>query len=120
MKRSFSGLLLVLLLATAGCSRTTSIYESDDLVSIIHNNATEYTLLVYQDTAGRSLQVLRRKGICELMLIELGEGDYLLKEQGRDYRKLSSSSVVAIRSHMEELVLQVQRTGVVARRESTL
>ncbi len=119
MTRCFFGLLLALMLTLTGCARTSNIYESDDLVSIVHNNATDYTLLVYENTSGRTRQVLRRKGICELLLIETDEGTYILKERGQEPRKLSASTVAAVQAHLEELVLEGQTAGIVTRQQST-
>ena len=99
--------LLVVVLSTfvfAGCQSTSSAYEKDDLVTITHNSGSDYTLLVYRSTKGRTRKVLRKKGVCELLLIETDEGEFYLKERGQEARKLPLASVVAVEAHLEDLI----------------
>ena len=99
--------LLAILLSAfvfSGCKSTSSIYEKDDLITITHNSGSEYTLLTYRSVQGRTRKVLRRQGVCELLLIETDEGDYVLKERGQDPKKLSAATVAAVQTHLDELV----------------
>ncbi len=94
----------MLVVGLAGCGSTGSIYEREDLVTIAHNNISDYTLLVYQDTKGRTRKVIRRKGICEMMLVEMASGEYLFKERGRDARMVMPASVVDIEAYIEKII----------------
>ncbi|MFK7846421.1 MAG: hypothetical protein AB8G77_14070 [Rhodothermales bacterium] len=99
--------LLMVLVGTivfTGCKSTSSAYEKDDLITIAHNRGSDYTLLVYRSTKGRTRKVLRRKGVCELLLIESDEGEFFLKERGQEPRKLPLTSVQAVEAHLDELI----------------
>lgn len=97
-------LVVIIVFGLTGCRSVGSIYEQEDLVTIAHNNVSDYTLLVYQDTRGRTRKVIRRKGICEMMLVEVGAGEYLFKERGRDARVVMGENVVNIETYIEELI----------------
>lgn len=97
-------MVLVCTFVLTGCKSTSSAYEKDDLVTIAHNSSSDYTLLVYRSTKGRTRKVLRRKGVCELLLIESDEGEFFLKERGQEARKLPLTSVIAVEAHLDELI----------------
>ena len=78
--RHFVWLWLAGALLLMGCRTTASVYERDDLVTITHNKESDYTLLIYQSPTGRIRNVLRRKGVCELLLYETNDGDFFLVE----------------------------------------
>ena len=96
----------VLLFMASGCRHAASVYEQDDLVTIAHNKYSEYTLLVYENSEGRSRKVLRRKGVCELVLIEQDNGAFLLKERGHEAKILSLASLQAVEAHLESLLFK--------------
>lgn len=97
-------LLILCLTFIAGCKRTGSIYEQEDLVTIAHNSGSDYTLLVYRDTRGKTRKVLRRKGICEMMLVETDTGEFLFKERGHDARLVFGAGLELVESHIESLI----------------
>ena len=96
--------LVLALVFLSGCARTAELHELDDLLTIAHNEVTDYTLLVYRNPNGTIRRVLRRKGVCEMMLIETMAGDYYLKERGETVRKLEPTMISAVKSHLHELV----------------
>ena len=99
-------LLLAICIATllSGCARTSPLHEAEDLVTIAHNKVTDYTLLVYRNEDGSTRQVLRRKGVCEMTLIETHAGEFILKERGEASRKLNETMVEAVQSHLHDLI----------------
>lgn len=103
MRISFWAVCIVMLLAS-GCRHTATVYEQDDLVTIAHNKYSEYTLLVYENTHGRTRKVLRRKGVCEMVLIEQDNGAYVLKERGHEAKTLSLLALQAVEAHLEALL----------------
>ncbi len=93
---------------TSGCATTSSVYEEEDLVTVAHNKASDYTLLIYKTQDGLSKQVLRHKGVCELMLIETKRGEFVLKERGEELRKLEAEAVPAVLDRIEHFVYETQ------------
>ena len=65
---------------------------------------TDYTLLVYESDNGDKRQVLRHNGVCELILIETREGEYMLKKRGEDSRKLDPDLVPDVKNRMHNLI----------------
>ena len=53
-----------------------------------HNQNTNYTVLVYRDALGQLRQVVRKQGVCEMVITYTVTGDILLKERGADPRRL--------------------------------
>ncbi len=100
--RLFVSLLLAVLFT--GCKSTSSVHERDDLITIAHNAKSDYTLIVYRSEAGRMRKVLRKGGICELLLIETDKGQFLLKERGQEPRKLSARNVLDLESNLQDLI----------------
>ena len=96
--------LFVLSLFLCRCAGQSFIYESDDLETIAHNRTNDYTLLTYRNTWGGSRQVLRRKGVCEMMLIETDEGEFLLKERGQEPRRIGPSALGEIEARIEQIM----------------
>ena len=103
MRRLLPVLLLVFCVAT-GCTSTSTIHENEDLVTFSHNKMTDYTLLVYQSDNGDTRQVLRHNGVCELILIETHDGDYMLKKRGEESQKLDPHLVPDVKSRMQNLI----------------
>ena len=100
-------LLVVLaagLLLFSGCRSTASVYERDDLITIAHNKGSDYTLLVYQSATGRIRKVLRRNGVCELLLFEADDGDFYLKERGNEAKKLTAITMESVQAHLDKLI----------------
>lgn len=91
-------------LVLSGCARTVPRYENEDLVTIVHNEVSDYTLLVYRTGSGVTHQVLRRKGVCEMVLTETPAGEFLLKERGEAPRKINARMVAAVKNHLHELI----------------
>ncbi len=87
-----------------GCKSTASVYERDDLVTITHNKESDYTLLVYQSATGRIRKVLRRKGVCELLLFEADDGNFFLKERGHEPKKLTAMTMQSVQAHLDKLI----------------
>ena len=108
------------LLFLTGCAQSSPLYENDDLVSIAHNEVTDYTLLIYRSTEGTTRKVLRRKGVCELMLIETKKGEFWLKERGEDTRKLNETMVSAVKAQLQELVFNTAAKPQLSGTELTL
>jgi hypothetical protein len=76
----------------SGCSSTKPVspyYENDDLVAVQYNTETAYTLLIYQDQEGQTRHVLRKRGVCELVITYSGADDIALKERGAPERKIT-------------------------------
>ena len=96
--------VLAMLIAFNGCTSTSSIHEEEDLVTFSHNKVTDYTLLVYESDNGDTRQVLRHKGVCELILIETKDGEYMLKKRGEEKQKLEPQHVPDVKSRMETLI----------------
>ncbi len=86
-----STLLILLPCLLCACATTDSLklYQYD-LVSMIHNSENGYTLLVYHDGLGEARHVLRREGICEVVITYTSNGAIKLKERGRQERRIDS------------------------------
>ncbi len=86
-----STLLILLPCLLCACATTDSLklYEYD-LVSMIHNSENGYTLLVYHDGLGEARHVLRREGICEVVITYTSSGAIKLQERGRQERRIGS------------------------------
>lgn len=98
--------LMFCLAVSAGCKSTRTIYEQEDLITIAHNSGSDYTLLVYRNTRGQTRKVLRRKGICEMMLVETDSGEFLFKERGHEAKLVVGAGLRAIETHIEGLIYQ--------------
>lgn len=106
--RPVIGTLLLMLIGLTGCQSTTPNLGRDDLVTIVHNQESEYTLLVYQSPTGKLRKVLRRKGVCELQLIEAEDGDVWLKERGAEPRLLKDEHIMVIEEQLNAMVYDHQ------------
>jgi hypothetical protein len=78
-------------LCVAGCGTWRPAYnESDDLLVIQHNTYNDYLLMVYRDVLGQTRHVLRRGGICEVVLTYELDGSIRLKTRGKRERKIDA------------------------------
>ncbi|MEZ4701746.1 MAG: hypothetical protein R2834_15515 [Rhodothermales bacterium] len=94
--------LLILLLG--GCAPVSSLFESEDLVAVLHSNVSDYTLLIYRRPDGFERRVLRHAGQCELIL-ERREGDlYVLRERGAEPRRIEPETVAVLNARIEALI----------------
>ena len=104
MRRILPVLLLVFCVVS-GCTSTGTVHEEkEDLVTFSHNKMTDYTLLVYESENGDTRQVLRHSGVCELILVETKEGEYLLKKRGEEAQKINPEDVPYIKNRINSLV----------------
>ena len=101
--RSFVWVLFFTIACLMGCSSSVNLGR-DDLVRIMHNSESEYTLLVYQSPTGKLRKVLRKKGVCELLLIEAEDGDVWLKERGADMRLLTEAHTILVEAQLHALI----------------
>ena len=88
----------------AGCTSTSSVHEQNDLVTIAHNNNTDYTLITYRSSDGYLRKVLRKDGVFELLLMENEKGDFFLKERGQEPRRLTARNVIDLEASLQELI----------------
>ena len=86
-----STLLILLSCLLCACATTDSLklYQYD-LVSMMHNTENGYTLLVYHDGLGEARHVLRREGICEVVITYAANGAIKLQERGRQERRIDA------------------------------
>lgn len=101
-----TALLALLLSLTAACASTNEIatYEHDDLISVQHNDENSYTLLIYRDAVGQTRHVLRRSGICELVVTYTLTGDILMKERGEGERVITAVEASRLTHHINTLI----------------
>ncbi len=102
--RWYAALWPPLLIFVMGCTSTSSVYEAEDLVSVLHNTTTDYTLLVYRDAAGRERRVLRHGGVLELMVVELDEDHFVVKERGREAVRVEPVLVAVVHARIDALL----------------
>ena len=102
--RRFLPVLLLAFFVVSGCTSTGNLHEEEDLVTFSHNKMTDYTLLVYQSENGDKRQVLRHNGVCELILIETREGEYMIKKRGEESQRLEPHLVPDVKSRMQNLI----------------
>jgi len=107
-----SNLILLVLMPCllCACTSTASLtsYESDELVSVRHNQNTSCTLLIYRDPLGQTRHVFRRYGIFEFGLTFTHEGGIMLKERGRQERLIEAVEANRVTRHINTL-LQVRQ-----------
>ena len=80
------------------------MHEAADLVSLTHNNANDYTLVVYRTELGEVRQVLRRKGVVELIVITYDGGEAFVKERGYELREIGYRELARVQDHIEGLI----------------
>jgi len=99
-------LWIVMSFVLGACAETDVVrtYERDDLVSVQHNNANSYTLLTYLDALGQTRQVLRRHGVCEIVVTYSLTGEILLKERGRGERVIGAVEASRITRHINAVL----------------
>lgn len=103
-------LALSCLLGACATSSPTASYENDDLISMRHNKHNDYTVLVYRDPLGQLRQVVRRKGVCEMVITYTVSGDITLKARGEDLRRLQPAEADDLSRHIKTLLRQKQTT----------
>lgn len=107
-----SKMLLLVLMPCLLCACTSNAlltsYESDELVSVRHNQNTSCTLLIYRDPLGQTRHVFRRYGIFEFGLTFTHEGGIMLKERGRHERPIEAIEANRVTRHINTL-LQVRQ-----------
>ena len=111
MNRSFV-FVFVLSCFLGGCATSSPVrspkpahsYENDDLISMRHNENTDYTVLVYRDSLGQLRQVVRKQGVCEMVITYTVTGDILLKERGEDPRRLQPSEADVLSHRIKTLL----------------
>ena len=96
--------LFIFAVGLVGCASTSSVHEQNDLVTIAHNNHTDYTLITYRSTEGYLRKVLRRDGVFELLLMENEKGDFYLKEKGQEPRRLTARNLIDLEASLQELI----------------
>lgn len=113
--------LLVLLPFLSACASTQELdlYEYD-LVAMVHNSDNGYTLMVYQDVLGEARHVLRRNGICEVILTYTPSGAIKLNERGRHERTLMSYEAGQLTEEINVLLNNGQSMQVQPKRISSL
>ena len=71
---------------------------------MLHNADNDYTLLVYQDVGGEARHVLRRGGICELVVTYATDGTIWLEERGYPKQAISSYEAGQITDRLNALL----------------
>ena len=106
----FFALVLVLPGLLSACATTSPVhsYEEDDLVSMRHNANNDYTVLVYRDPLGQLRQVVRQRGVCEMVITYTVSGDILFKERGESLRRLQPSEADDLSLRIKALLRQKQ------------
>ena len=108
MKHIPTIILLSCLLSACASTDLLNTYESDELVQVQHNQLNDYTLLIYNDPMGQTRHVLRKRGICELVITYTHTGAIQLKERGRDARTIGAVEAGRVTRHINDLM----RTGI--------
>lgn len=90
--RYISTVLLLSACLLCGCAAPLSFstYESEDLLSIQHNEYNNYMLMVYRDALGQTRHVLRRNGVAEIVLTYTLEGNIELKTRGKKVKLIQA------------------------------
>ncbi len=96
--------LLAHLLTACATSNEIATYEHDDLISVQHNDENSYTLLIYRDAVGQTRHVLRRSGVCELVITYSLKGDILVKERGEGERVITAIEASRLTRHINTLL----------------
>ena len=105
MKRSSVLLVLMpLLLAACMSSEGLTVYESDELVAVKHNQHSDCTLLIYRDPMGQSRHVFRKHGVFEFGILYTLEGEILLKERGRQERSIKAFEADRVTKRINSLL----------------
>ena len=65
-------------------------------------------LLIYQDAEGQKRHVVRRNGVCEIVLTYIHEGDIRIKTRGKKERKVDANEASRITDRIN-MMLQVRR-----------
>ena len=99
-------LMLPGLLGACATPSPTASYERDALVSMRHNKHNDYTVLVYRDPLGQLRQVVRRKGVCEMVVTYTASGDITLKARGEGLRRLQPAEADVLSLHIKALLHQ--------------
>ena len=73
-----------------------------------HNQNTDYTVLVYRDPRGQLRQVVRKQGVCEMIITYTVTGDILLKTRDEDLRRLQPHEADALAQEIKTLLRQKQ------------
>ncbi|WP_457653376.1 hypothetical protein [Rhodocaloribacter sp.] len=99
-------IMIMMSFVLSACAATDVVrtYERDDLVSVQHNDANSYTLLTYLDSLGQTRQVLRRYGVCEIVVTYTLTGEILLKERGRGERVIGAVEASRITRHINAVL----------------
>ena len=111
MNRSLTVLALAVFLLS-GCASAGYMaeYEGEDLLAVRHNEDNDYMLLVYRDTIGQTRQVLRRNGVCEIVMTYTIDGKILLKRRGKKENNISPKEAGRI-THRINRLLQKKPNG---------
>lgn len=95
---------MALIVALSGCRPAVTLLEQEDLVSILHNKETDYTLLVYLRPDGFERRVVRQGGQFVLMLERRGWEEYVLVEPGARPRRLEGRELMVQMERIDTLV----------------
>ena len=104
-------LALAGLLGACATSSPVAPYEHDDLISMRHNKHNGYAVLLYRGPLGQLRQVVRQKGVCEMVITYAASGDITLKEPGEDLRHLQPTEADALALHIKTLLRQKKTKG---------
>lgn len=110
----FALLAFVLPCFLGACASTSSMpvpaYENDNLISMRHNKHNGYTLLTYRDPLGQVRQVVRKKGVCEMVITYSVSGDVTLKARGEDVRHLQPTEAIDLTRRIKALLRERRHT----------
>ena len=89
-----------------GCASSEILesYETDDLISIQHNEYNNCLLMVYRDQLGQTTNVLRRNGVTEIVLTYTLDGYIVLKMRGEKTRKIEVNEAGHITHRINSLL----------------
>ena len=84
------------------------IMRGDDLLAVRHNDQNDYMLLVYRDPIGQTRHVLRRNGVCEIVMTYTIDGKILLKTRGKKEGDISPVEAGRITQRINNLLKKKQ------------
>ncbi len=96
----------------SGCGATLNAsYESHDLLVVQHNTYNDYMLMVYRDAMGQTRHIVRRRGVCEMVLTYELDGDILLKARGEKVRSVDAFEAARLTYRINSLLKAREEGG---------
>lgn len=96
--------LVPFLLGACTSTQVHSDFESDELIAVQHNQNTDCTLLTYRDPLGQTRHVFRKHGVFELGLTYTLAGEIVLKERGRNERRIEAIEANLVTQRINSLL----------------